>query len=292
MVAPSARARRPPAGRRCPGGDRVNAVPELSGVDLARQALLAARAAAKKNGAQTKKPKRRTGATLRRDGREPVGLGAAITMMMTERSLVAPAAGGSVLAHWEAILAAAAPELAGHVQAVKYDTDSGRMDVAPDAPAWGTKVRWIAPKLIAAANEKALGANVRTLHVLPPVPWKASPVPAADVPAAPPAPTVPEAFTGSGPFLPRRPKRRRHRPRLLPYDRRPPWSPPRRPGARVSRLSCGRKPSSRKAAASSTSLTSSRPTRAPETGSRPDRSGDFGGRADRRGLGSRPDRPG
>ncbi|WFB88369.1 MULTISPECIES: hypothetical protein [Streptomyces] len=34
---------------------------ELSGVDLARQSLIAAREAAKKNGAtQTKKPKRRT----------------------------------------------------------------------------------------------------------------------------------------------------------------------------------------------------------------------------------------
>ncbi|MET9648346.1 hypothetical protein AB0K71_05320 [Streptomyces syringium] len=44
---------------------------ELSGVDLARQALVAAREAAKKNGcAQTKKPKRRTGTVVRRDGRE------------------------------------------------------------------------------------------------------------------------------------------------------------------------------------------------------------------------------
>ncbi len=146
----------------------MTAVPELSGVDLARQALLAAREAAKKNGAQTKKPKRRTGTTLRRDGREPLGLGTAITTMMTERGLVAPAAGGSVRAQWEAILAAAAPELAGHVQAVKFDAETGRLDVAPDAPAYGTKVRWIAPKLIAAANEKVPGANVRTLHVLPP----------------------------------------------------------------------------------------------------------------------------
>ncbi|MEU2228576.1 hypothetical protein [Streptomyces sp. NPDC018347] len=92
----------------------MNAVPELSGVDLARQALLAAREAAKKNGAgRATKPKRRTGTTLRRDGREPLGLGVAITMMMTERGLVAPAADGSVLAQWETILAAAAPELAG-----------------------------------------------------------------------------------------------------------------------------------------------------------------------------------
>ncbi|MEU8622654.1 DUF721 domain-containing protein [Streptomyces sp. NPDC048623] len=170
----------------------MNAVPELSGVDLARQALLAAREAAKKNGAQTKKPKRRTGTAVRRDGREPLGLGAAISMMMTERGLVAPAAGGSVLAQWETILAAAAPELSGHVQAVGFDTESGRLDVVPDAPAYGTKVRWIAPKLIAAANEKAPGANVRTMHVLPPAPGKPGPATAAAAPASPPsAPAAP-----------------------------------------------------------------------------------------------------
>ncbi|MEU8764373.1 DciA family protein [Streptomyces sp. NPDC048659] len=170
----------------------MSTVPELSGVDLARQALLAAREAAKKNGAQTKKPKRRTGTAVRRDGREPLGLGAAITMMMTERGLVAPAAGGSVLAQWETILAAAAPELAGHVQAVKFDADTGRLDVAPDAPAYGTKVRWIAPKLIAAANEKAPGANVRTVHVLPHTPGKPGPATAAADPVSPPpAPAAP-----------------------------------------------------------------------------------------------------
>ncbi|MGA5498749.1 DUF721 domain-containing protein [Streptomyces cinereoruber] len=146
----------------------MNAVPELSGVDLARQALLAAREAAKKNGAAWQKPKRRTGTALRRDGREPLGLGAAITMMMTERGLVAPAAGGSILAQWDTILTAAAPELAGHVRAVAVDEESGRLDVVPDAPAYGTKVRWIAPKLIAAANQAVPGANIRAVYVLAP----------------------------------------------------------------------------------------------------------------------------
>ncbi|MET9760030.1 hypothetical protein ABZ016_13390 [Streptomyces sp. NPDC006372] len=118
---------------------------ELSGVNLARQALVAAREAAKKNGAtHTKKPKRRTGTVVRRDGREPLGLGSAISMMMTERGMVAPAAGGSVLAQFDDILAAAAPELAGHVQAVAFDADTGRLDLAP---AYGTKLRWSAPKL-------------------------------------------------------------------------------------------------------------------------------------------------
>ncbi|MCZ4101033.1 DciA family protein [Streptomyces sp. H39-C1] len=165
---------------------------ELSGVDLARQALLAAREAAKKNGATRQKPKRRTGTAVRRDGREPLGLGSAIGMMMTERGMVAPAAGGSVLAQFEAILAAAAPELAGRVKATAFDVDSGRLDVVPDAPAVGTQLRWSAPKLIAAANAVVSGANVRAVHVLAPAPVKAGPdtAPAAPdpQPAGPPAP--------------------------------------------------------------------------------------------------------
>jgi hypothetical protein len=49
-------------------------------------------------------------------------------MMMTERGLVVPAAGGSVLARWETILAAAVPELVGHVAAVAFDADTGHLD--------------------------------------------------------------------------------------------------------------------------------------------------------------------
>ncbi|MFE9637021.1 DUF721 domain-containing protein [Streptomyces sp. NPDC006463] len=161
---------------------------ELSGVDLARQALVAAREAAKKNGTSRKeKAKRRTTTVVRRDGREPLGLGAAIGLMMTERGMVAPAAGGSVLARFDTILAAAAPELAGRVQAVKFDADTGRLDVVPDAPAIGTKLRWSTPKLIAAANETVPMANVRALHVLAPAPVKAGLAVAAAEPAPQPA---------------------------------------------------------------------------------------------------------
>ncbi|MEU5977689.1 hypothetical protein [Streptomyces sp. NPDC047315] len=113
---------------------------ELSGVDLARQALIAAREAAKRNGAtQTMQPKRRTTTVVLRYGREPLAFGTEIGMMMTERGLVAPAAGGSVLADFDTILAVAVPELAGRVKAVKFDADTGRLDVVPDAPAVSTK---------------------------------------------------------------------------------------------------------------------------------------------------------
>ncbi|MFF9349082.1 DUF721 domain-containing protein [Streptomyces sp. NPDC014734] len=163
---------------------------ELSGVDLARQA----REAAKRNGATSEKPQRRTGTAVRRDGRAPVGLGAAIGMMMTERGLVAPAAGGSVLARFEAILATAVPELVGRVQAVAFDVDTGRLDIVFDAPACGTKLRWIAPKPISAANEKVRGANVRALHVLAPTPVKAGLTAAAADPG--PQPTTPAVPVG------------------------------------------------------------------------------------------------
>ncbi|MFJ6785598.1 DciA family protein [Streptomyces yangpuensis] len=164
---------------------------ELSGVDLARQALVAAREAAKKNGATTRKPKQRTTTVVRRDGLEPLALGAAIGMMMTERGMALPAAGGSVLADFDAILTAAVPELAGRVQAVKFNADTGRLDVVPGAPAVGTKLRWSAPKLIEAANQAVPEANVRTLHVLAPAPVKAGPVAAATDLA--PQPTMPAA---------------------------------------------------------------------------------------------------
>lgn len=80
------------------------------------------------------------------------------------------------------------------MKAVRFDADTGRLDVAPDAPAYGTKLRWMSPKLIAAANERVPGANVRVLHVLhvlPPVPVKTGPATAAAAPA--PQPTAPAA---------------------------------------------------------------------------------------------------
>ncbi|MFI8200411.1 DUF721 domain-containing protein [Streptomyces sp. NPDC085942] len=161
---------------------------ELSGVDLVRQALLAARQAAKKNGATQKKPKRRTGTAVRRDGCEPLGLGAAIGAMMTERGMVAPAGGGSVLADFDAVLAAVVPGLAGRVQATAFDAESGRLDIVPDAPAVGTKLRWSAPKLVAAANERVQGGHVRALNILVPTGVKAAPTTATAAPWPQPAP--------------------------------------------------------------------------------------------------------
>ncbi|MFC7924328.1 hypothetical protein [Streptomyces cinereoruber] len=85
-------------------------------------------------------------------------------------------------------------ELVGHAKAVGFDTGTGCLDVIHDASAYGTKVRWITPKLITAANERVPHAGVRSLHVLPPAPGNTSPVITAVGPTSPPtapAPSVP-----------------------------------------------------------------------------------------------------
>ncbi|MER7539532.1 hypothetical protein ABTX77_32820 [Streptomyces sp. NPDC097704] len=95
-----------------------------------------------------------------------------------------PDAGGSVLARFGSVLAAVAPELDGHLQAVKADAETGRLDVVPHAPAYGTKVRWISTKLISAINEAVSGTSIRAVHVLPPTrrTTTATTTPAADPP--------------------------------------------------------------------------------------------------------------
>ncbi|MFE6461577.1 hypothetical protein ACFVP0_29475 [Streptomyces cinereoruber] len=70
-----------------------------------------------------------------------------------------------------------------------FDAGTGCLDVIPDASAYGTKVRWIAPKLITAANERVPHAGVGSLHVLPPAPGNTGPAITAVDPTS--SPTVP-----------------------------------------------------------------------------------------------------
>ncbi|MGW6795036.1 DciA family protein [Streptomyces chartreusis] len=161
---------------------------EVSGVDLARVALRAAMEAARANGGgQKAKAKPRIVRTVRRDGREPMGLGAAIGALVTERAWELPAAGATLRERWAAI----APELAGHVAAVSYDADSGQLTVCPESAAWATKARLEQTRIIAAANQSAGRTVVRTLRILAPgtvplpEPADSDPEPAA-APAGPP----------------------------------------------------------------------------------------------------------
>ncbi|MFF8696747.1 DUF721 domain-containing protein [Streptomyces sp. NPDC015144] len=151
-----------------------------TGVDLARVALRAAMDAARKNGGQKAKAKPRAVRTVRRDGREPVGFAAALGALVTERAWELPAAGATLRDRWAAI----APELAGHVAAVAYDADSGRLTVCPESAAWATKARLEQTRIIAAANKSAGRTVVRTLRIQAPgtapgsAPTVVSPTPA------------------------------------------------------------------------------------------------------------------
>ncbi|MFE4832355.1 DUF721 domain-containing protein [Streptomyces sp. NPDC056672] len=92
-----------------------------------------------------------------------MGLGAAIGALVTEHAWELPAAGATLRERWAAI----APELAGHVAAVVYDADSGRLTVCPEPSAWATKIEYSATSASlgygegAAAPSRAAGPGDR-----------------------------------------------------------------------------------------------------------------------------------
>ncbi|MEV6726642.1 DUF721 domain-containing protein [Streptomyces xanthochromogenes] len=135
-----------------------------SGVDLARVALKAAKEAARKNGGRAQQPKPRTARPARREGRDPMGLSDVLGALVAERAWELPAAGATLRERWAAI----APELAGHVAAVAFEADSGRLTVRPESSAWATKTRLEQARVIEAANTSAGRTVVRTLRILPP----------------------------------------------------------------------------------------------------------------------------
>lgn len=149
---------------------------ELSGVDLARVALHAAQEAARSRRAEPSARK----ATYRarpvvRDGRDPVGLGKAMTGLFAERAWDTPAAGGSVLAQWPAI----AGDLAHHVAAVSFDGET--LDLQPDSSAYATHLKFEANRLIGMVNEAVQAGTVKSIRILRPGPASRTPQhPASD----------------------------------------------------------------------------------------------------------------
>ncbi|MEW1724311.1 DciA family protein [Streptomyces sp. NPDC093109] len=164
----------------------------LSGVDLARVALHQAREAAKARGESgTRKAKRRTGTTVRRDGREPTGFAAVLQGLMADRAWDIPAAGGSILAQWPDIAAGLSPKLAAHVQAVAFHAETGQLDLRPDSPAYATQLRLISSRIVTAANDAVGTQAVRTVRVLAvgaTAPALREPAAASKAAAAPEAP--------------------------------------------------------------------------------------------------------
>ncbi|MFD0042234.1 DUF721 domain-containing protein [Streptomyces anulatus] len=146
--------------------------PEVTGVDLARVALRAAKEQARARGAaaQQKKQARRGGGLrsgARSDGRDPQPLGSAINRLITERGWETPAAVGGVMGRWPQIVG---DDLANHCVPLRYDDDPDArvLTVSCDSTAWATQLRLLAPQLVARLNADLGQGTVRMIKVVGP----------------------------------------------------------------------------------------------------------------------------
>ena len=113
-----------------------------------------------------------------------MGLGAAITAMMTERDWQPPETGGSILDQWPSI----APELADKVAAVRFEHDTGILHLRPVSPAYATQLRMFRPQILRRIHDKTGDQSVRDLRILPPgAPGGSDPEPAGEKTPAPAA---------------------------------------------------------------------------------------------------------
>jgi predicted nucleic acid-binding Zn ribbon protein len=156
----------PVAGPPTPDDEAGTAAAPRSGVDVAREALAAARAEARRRGlragdgigrkdAGSRRTARRSGSGP--DDRDPQPIGRAIGRLLADRGWEAPAAVGGVTARWGEIVGA---EVAGHCTPAGYA--EGVLTVAADSTAWATQMRLLAPSLVRRLNtELGEGTVVR-----------------------------------------------------------------------------------------------------------------------------------
>ncbi|OKJ10597.1 hypothetical protein AMK21_30460 [Streptomyces sp. CB00316] len=172
----------------------MNETTTASGADLARIALQAARAAAK-SAPQPKRTRTTTTRNQRSGGREPLPFADALSRMVAERGWASPAAAaataGTVIDQWPAI----APELAGKVEAVHFDTATDTLHLRPSTPAYRTQLTLHQQQIVAKVNTVVGPDTVRHLEILRPAalssPHHTPPSDArTPAPAAPPQPVA------------------------------------------------------------------------------------------------------
>ncbi len=162
--------------------------PQLSGRDLARQALAQYKATARTTPATGPAKPRRKRVTRPGDGRDPISLGAAITGLGADVALEAGLAGGSVIDQWATLC----PQYEHTVQPVTYDPDRGRLDLRPSSDAYAAQLRLLGGQLAKQINDKLGRTVVRSIRVLPvgAIQPRDTPAGPAD-PAAAPGPEAP-----------------------------------------------------------------------------------------------------
>jgi predicted nucleic acid-binding Zn ribbon protein len=152
-----------------------------SGADLARQALAAARAAAKTRPTGPVRKTRRTTQAGRGRGSDPMGLGQVLERLKDQQGWESGIDGGNLLEQWPTICPA---ELATTVQPVGYDPDRGLLTLRPSSNAYATQIRLFERNLVKHLNDRLGRPAVRTIRVLSPG--------ATDTPAPAPEQTVQE----------------------------------------------------------------------------------------------------
>ncbi|MGW4803062.1 DciA family protein [Kitasatospora sp. NPDC004272] len=137
-----------------------------SGLDLARVALAAAKAAARKNGAggAAKRPAKRSGAGRPRGmGRDPVSLGDALAAVSQDRGWQDGTRVGSLLDRWTQLVPddmarAAVPE--------RFDQERRILHLRPVSQAAASMLRWKARELAAQINTSLGAQAVAAVNVL------------------------------------------------------------------------------------------------------------------------------
>jgi predicted nucleic acid-binding Zn ribbon protein len=174
------------------GAGREPSAPVRRGVDVARGALAAAKAEAKRRGMATRSGGggRRTGDTgsgeRRRwrasddsrsgahpDERDPQTLDASLGRLVVERGWETDAKVGGVMGRWAAVVG---PDLAAHCEPVSFE--DGELVVAASSTAWATQLRLLAPSLVRRLCEEAGEDLVTQVTVQGPRPpsWKRGPL--------------------------------------------------------------------------------------------------------------------
>jgi hypothetical protein len=144
-------------------GLTVTETPQLSGKDLARQALAAYKATARTAPTTAPAKARHKRVTRRGDGRDPIRLAAAITALGADLPLGAGLAGGNLLDRWPELC----PQYAGHVEPAAYDEQTGRLDLRPATHAYAAQIRLLGGQLAKQINDKLGRPTVRSIRVLP-----------------------------------------------------------------------------------------------------------------------------
>ncbi|MER6316474.1 DUF721 domain-containing protein [Streptomyces sp. NPDC001581] len=167
------------------------------GTDLARQALAAARARARQQGATTtaKQRHRPKSHDSGLDRREPTNLQRVLLQVQADYGWQTGRRGGKVLVNWASIVG---PSVAEHLSAAAYDTEARLLEILPDSGAWLTLASLIKASLIDKVNRAIGPDSVRHISILgvgtqtyrTPVSNPDSAAPQQQTPAAHPRPRI------------------------------------------------------------------------------------------------------